>query len=120
MFTAQAWRWISSEALQIFVQDLGRGLIVIGGPRAFSPGEYEGTLLDEMLPVGSTPPTRRRQGSVALVLVIDKSGSMDLFRTDVSKISMAREAAIQATELLQVDDTLGVIGFDSRFNWVVQ
>ena len=72
-----------------------------------------------MLPVSSTPPSRRRQGSVALVLVIDKSGSMDLFRSDVSKISMAREAAIQATDLLQVDDTLGVIGFDSRFQWVV-
>jgi len=107
------------RTLQIFVQDMGRGLVVAGGQRAFGPGGYEGTVLDEMLPVSSTPPSRRRQGSVALVLVIDKSGSMDLFRSDVSKISMAREAAIQATDLLQVDDTLGVIGFDSRFQWVV-
>jgi uncharacterized membrane protein len=107
------------RTLQIFVQDLGRGLLVAGGQRAFGPGGYEGTILDEMLPVSSTPPTRRRQGSVALVLVIDKSGSMDLFRTDASKMSMAREAAIQATDMLQVDDTLGVIGFDSRFNWFV-
>ncbi|HEX3246165.1 MAG TPA: VWA domain-containing protein [Chloroflexota bacterium] len=107
------------RTLQIFVQDLGRGLMVTGGQRAFAPGGYEGTILNEMLPVNSSPPTRRRQGSVALVLVIDKSGSMDLFRTDVSKIAMAREAAIQATQLLQVDDTLGVIGFDSRFSWVV-
>jgi Mg-chelatase subunit ChlD len=107
------------RTLQIFVQDLGRGLLVVGGQRAFGPGGYEGTILDEMLPVSSSPPTRRRQGSVAMVLVIDKSGSMDLFRTDVSKMTMAREAAIQATDLLQVDDTLGVIGFDSRFQWVV-
>lgn len=107
------------RTLQIYVQDMGRGLLVAGGPRAYGPGGYEGTILDEMLPVSSTPPARRRQGSVALVLVIDKSGSMDLFRSDVSKISMAREAAIQATDLLQVDDTLGVLAFDSRLQWVV-
>ncbi|MFN0071287.1 MAG: VWA domain-containing protein [Chloroflexota bacterium] len=107
------------RTLQIFVQDLGRGLVVTGGQRAFGPGGYEGTIMDEMLPVSSTPPSRRRQGSVALMLVIDKSGSMDLFRSDVSKMTMAREAAIQATDLLQVDDMLGVLAFDSRNQWVV-
>jgi Mg-chelatase subunit ChlD len=107
------------RTLQIFVRDMGRGLLVAGGPRAFARGGYEGSVLEEMLPVSSTPPARRRQGNVALVLVIDKSGSMDLFRSDVSKISMAREAAIQATDLLQSDDYLGVVAFDSRMQWVV-
>lgn len=107
------------RTLQLNVQELGRGLVAAGGLRSFAPGGYEGALLEEMLPVSSAPPVRRRQGSVALVLVVDKSGSMDLYRTDVSKIAMAREAAIQATELLQADDVLGVLAFDSRNQWVV-
>src|SRR5438128_2490767 len=36
-----------------------------------------------------------------------------------TKIAMAREAAIEATGLLQPRDTLGVISFESGFQWVV-
>jgi len=36
-----------------------------------------------------------------------------------SKLSMAREAAIEAAGLLQPQDTLGVIAFDTSFQWVV-
>ena len=36
-----------------------------------------------------------------------------------SKLAMAREAAIEAAGLLQPQDTLGVIAFDSAFQWVV-
>jgi hypothetical protein len=39
--------------------------------------------------------------------------------TGATKMAMAREAAIQAAGLLQPDDTLGVIAFDSAFGWVV-
>src|SRR5437764_12149592 len=38
----------------------------------------------------------------------------------VTKMAMAREAAIEAAGLLQMQDTLGVIAFDSSFQWVVQ
>ncbi|HET6318169.1 MAG TPA: VWA domain-containing protein [Chloroflexota bacterium] len=113
------------RTLQSFVQDLGRGLLVIGGPRSFAPGGYEGSVLDELLPVSAEPPVEPQQGSLALILVIDRSGSMDVISGGAasggaSKIAMAREAAIQAADLLQPDDTLGVIGFDSSFQWVVQ
>ena len=112
------------QTMQSFVQDLGRGLVVVGGPRTFAPGGYEGTALDEMLPVSATPPVAPQQGSLALILVIDRSGSMDLVSggsglSGATKIAMAREAAIEATGLLQPQDTLGVIAFDSSFQWVV-
>ena len=109
--------------LQSFVQDMGRGLLVVGGPRTFSPGGYEGTALDDMLPVSASPPVEPQQGSVALFLVIDRSGSMDIATgggsSAATKIAMAREAAIEAAGLLQPRDTLGVIAFDSSFQWVV-
>jgi uncharacterized membrane protein len=113
------------RTLVSFVQDLGRGLLVVGGARAFSPGGYEGTVLDDLLPVAAEPPIEPKQGSLALFLVIDRSGSMDVLSGGSSasggatKMAMAREAAMEAAGLLQLDDTLGVIAFDSSFKWVV-
>lgn len=113
------------RTLQSFVQDLGRGLVVVGGTRAFSPGGYEGSVLDDVLPVSATPPIEPQQGSLALFLVIDRSGSMDIVSGGGSggggatKMAMAREAASEAAGLLQPQDTLGVIAFDSSYQWVV-
>jgi uncharacterized membrane protein/Mg-chelatase subunit ChlD len=107
------------RTLQSFAQDLGRGLIVVGGQHAFSPGGYEGTVLDDVLPVSSTPPIEPQLGSVALFLVIDRSGSMDLLAGSETKMAMAREAAMRAAELLQPNDELGIIAFDSTYQWVV-
>jgi hypothetical protein len=76
--------------------------------------------------VSATPPIEPQQGSLALFLVIDRSGSMDIVTgggpsgSGATKMAMAREAAIEAAGLLQPGDTLGVIAFDSSFQWVVQ
>lgn len=107
------------RTIQRFVQDYGRGLFVAGGNTSFAVGGYSGSVLDEMLPVSPTPPPRRDDGTIALFLVIDKSGSMDLYRSDVSKMALAREAAIRSVEALRPNDTLGVLGFDNRFAWAV-
>ena len=106
--------------LQLFVRDRGRGLVVIGGPHSFGPGGYEGSTLDGLLPVSSRPPERPERSSVALFLVIDKSGSMaSAWEREAPKIDMAREAAIQAVALLQRGDVVGIIAFDSEYQWVV-
>lgn len=105
--------------LQSYVQDYGRGLLVAGGNTSFSLGAYGNSVLGEMLPVDPTPPARRERGNVALFLVMDKSGSMDIYRQDVSKIAMAREAAMLAVDALGPDDQVGVIAFDSRYEWIV-
>src|SRR5207302_1677836 len=97
----------------------------IGGARSFSPGGYQGTPLDDLLPVSAEPPIEPQQGSLALFLVIDRSGSMDMFTGGgasaggASKMAMADQAASEAAGLLQPQDTLGVIAFDSAFQWVV-
>ncbi|MDQ6673048.1 MAG: VWA domain-containing protein [Chloroflexota bacterium] len=114
------------RTLVSYVQDMARGLMVVGGQRTFSPGGYQGTVLDDLLPVSAEPPIEPQQGSLALFLVIDRSGSMDILtggstaNGGASKLAMAREAAIEAAGLLQPQDTLGVIAFDSSFQWVVQ
>ena len=64
-------------SLQAYVRDLGRGLVMVGGPRSYGAGGYQETQLEETLPVDMGVRDRQKQPDVALVVVIDKSGSMD-------------------------------------------
>ncbi len=102
-------------AIQEFVRSLGRGLVVTGGRHSYSLGAYDDTPLVEVLPLDMDPPPRDERPPVALLLVIDHSGSMD----EGQKLPMAQEAAIRATEILGPDDLIGVLIFDNRFQWVV-
>lgn len=109
------------KTLQLFVQQLGRGLLVVGGPHSYGTGGYTGTVLDQILPVSSQPPPRPKRPSVALFLMVDKSGSMSTSTEpdEPTKVAMAREAAARAIAMLQPGDTVGVIAFESTYQWVV-
>jgi Ca-activated chloride channel homolog len=108
------------NALRSYVRDLGRGLLAIGGDSSFGQGEYIGTPLDDALPVRSSVRSHRDQGRVALVLVIDRSGSMadDIYNEGTSKLDMARQAAILSVQQLAPRDIIGVLAFDSFQHWV--
>ncbi len=99
--------------LASFVRDQGGGLVAVGGDHAFSVGGYTDTLLEEILPV-ETKRDELRTLSLAMVIVIDRSGSMT-----GEKIAMARKAAIGAVRLLSRLDRIGVICFDGVFEWTV-
>lgn len=86
----------------------GGGFLMAGGAHAFGLGGWEGTRLERILPVRMDPERRRDQPSLALELVIDRSGSMA-----GEKIELAKEAARATADLLAAEDSLGVIGFDS-------
>ena len=81
--------------------------MAVGGRSSFGPGVYEGTLLEDMLPVKMTVEDKEELPGMDMVLVIDRSSSMG-----GEKINMAKNAAIQALELLKEDDRLGVVTFD--------
>ena len=63
--------------IRTYVQDLGGGLVMIGGDQAFGLGGYYKTTIEEILPVRSDFEKEKEKPSIAMVLVIDKSGSMD-------------------------------------------
>lgn len=101
------------ELLERYVRDLGRGLVMVGGPDSFGPGGYADTPVERALPVYMDLRGRGRQPRVALMLVIDKSGSMA-----GTKVEMAKEAAVRSLRLLRPDDRAAVLAFDSVPQWV--
>jgi uncharacterized membrane protein/uncharacterized protein YegL len=101
------------EVIRTYVEDLGGGLVMIGGDQAFGLGGYYKTTLEEILPVRSNFEKEKEKPSLAMVLVIDKSGSMG-----GEKIELAKDAAKGAAELLGPKDQLGVIAFDGESYWI--
>ena len=101
--------------IRSYVQDLGGGLIMIGGDQAYGLGGYYKTTVEEILPVRSDFEKEKEKPSLAMILVIDKSGSMG-----GQKIEMAKDAAKAAVELLGPKDKVGVIAFDGDLFWIAE
>lgn len=101
------------EQLRAYVQDFGGGLIMLGGDQSFGLGGYGRTPLEPVLPVGCDPEKDEQQPSLAMVLVMDRSGSMGGLKLD-----LAKDAARAAIELLSPRDQWGVVAFDNEPHWI--
>lgn len=99
-----------------YVEDLGRGLGMIGGDRSFGLGGYYKTPVERVLPVRMTRSGQLELPSQGIVLTIDRSGSMG--GGLVSKMELAKEAAVAVVELMKSSDELGVVGFTGAASWV--
>jgi uncharacterized membrane protein len=116
-----------AENLAAFVEELGRGLVVVGGDRTYGLGEYHETPLESVLPVSSNPDDLVRRQPVAEVLVIDSSGSMGACHCNmgaavdggVVKTDIAKAGAELAIEALSDSDRVGVLAFSSGTDWVI-
>lgn len=102
--------WMRAMAAHV-ERDAG-GLIMIGGAGSFGPGGFAGGPLERVLPVEMVRRDREKKPALAVVLVLDKSGSMGMEQRKVSKIDMAKDAVLRLSELLTADDALGIIAFD--------
>lgn len=106
------------DALDTAVRALGRGLAVFGGDASYALGGYRGSALEKILPVSMDVRSTLDLPSLALMLVIDKSGSMAEGRYGTSRLELAQEAAMRACEVLTERDQVGVIAFDDSAKWV--
>ena len=102
------------KMIQSYVRDLGGGFIMIGGDQSFGPGGYYKTPVEETLPVSLDVRQKKHFPSLALALVIDKSGSMS-----GDKMKLALEAASAAVDFLSDRDSVAVMAFDSEAQTVV-
>ena len=118
---------LDAERLAAYVEDLGRGLLVVGGDQAFGLGRYENTAFEELLPVNSNPDDLVRRQKVAEVLVIDTSGSMgachargdNFIEGGINKTDISRAGAAAAIEALTGQDRVGVLAFSSGTDWAI-
>jgi Mg-chelatase subunit ChlD len=106
-------------ALRDYVRISGGGLLAVGGSRSFGIGGYAGTPLEEALPVSMDVRHRLAIPSMAIVLVLDASGSMGGFGTELAKVELAKETAQSVVDLLGERDLVGVIAFDQVARWLV-
>ena len=109
------------RALDFFVRVQGGGLIMIGGKTSFGSGGYSGSVLDPLLPVSMELRTEHRLSSVAMAIVLDRSGSMGMGvpGANVTKIELANEGVVQAIHLLSPKDQIAVLAVDSEAHVVV-
>jgi Mg-chelatase subunit ChlD len=95
-------------ALESYVRDLGGGFIMAGGEDSFGSGGYQGTRIEKIMPVRFDSEKEREQPHVALVVVMDRSGSMS-----GPKLDAAKESARATVEVLSPSDLIGVVVFDN-------
>ena len=86
----------------------GNAFMMLGADASFAPASYRQTPIEKILPVEPKEPPKRPEPNRAVVLVVDKSGSM----RDDNRILYAKEAAKAVARQLRDIDLLGVVGFD--------
>jgi Ca-activated chloride channel family protein len=112
-------RWITpaqEAAVVYYVKELGGGFIMVGGENSFGVGGWGGTTLEEVLPVRFAGERQREQPTLALVLVVDKSGSM----SSEDRLDLVKEAARATARTLDPHDEIGLVAFDSAAQVLVR
>jgi len=115
---ARAFTDAQMSALASYVRDLGGGLLMAGARDAFGLGGYSFTPIEEVLPATFDLRRRRDRASLAMVIAIDKSGSMSMEAAPgQTKLDLANEAAARSAMLLSALDRVAVAHVDTDVHW---
>lgn len=101
-------------ALAHFIESLGGGLLITGGPRSFANGGYFKSPLEPALPVSMEIREEHRKVGIALAIALDRSGSMQApVGGGLRKMDLANLGTAAALEVLGPNDSVSVIAVDS-------
>ena len=103
-----------ARLLPTYVRELGHALMMVGGEDSYAAGGYLDTPVEAALPVTMRTRGAEVRPDVALVMVIDRSGSMS-----GEKLNLAKEGVAQAYAALEETDRVGLVMFDDSAQWVV-
>lgn len=110
------------KVLESYVKDYAGGYICIGGENSYALGGYKNTELETILPVDMDLKGEKEIPKMAMVMVIDHSGSMSspsTENTSVTGLDLAKQAAIEGVSTLRATDECGVLVFDDGYIWTV-
>lgn len=102
------------NTIAAWVRETGSGLMMTGGSHAFGPGGYFRSPLEPVLPISMELRKEHRKLQVAIVVVLDRSGSMSAgVGGGKTKMDLANIGTAQVLDLLSENDEFGVIAVDS-------
>ncbi len=108
------------ETLASWVEDTGSGLAMTGGQKSYGPGGYFKSPLERVMPVSMEMRREARKLSVAVVVALDRSGSMAMpAGGGREKIDLADLGTVQVLDLLSPMDEIGVFAVDTTAHEIV-
>ena len=102
------------ENLAVWVKETGAGFMMTGGKHAFGPGGYFKSPLEPIMPVSMELRREHRKLSLAIVVAMDRSGSMSMpVSGGRTKMHLANLATAEVLDMLSPMDEFGVVAVDS-------
>jgi Mg-chelatase subunit ChlD len=108
------------ETLASWVENTGSGLLMTGGQKSYGPGGYFKSPLERIMPVSMEMRREHRKMSLAIVVAMDRSGSMSMPAGGGRiKMDLADLGAVQVLDLLSPLDEFGVFAVDTEPHQIV-
>ena len=102
------------ENIAVWVKETGAGFMMTGGKHAYAPGGYFRSPLEPIMPVSMELRREHRKLSLAIVVAMDRSGSMSLpVGGGRTKMQLANLATAEVFDMLSPMDEFGVVAVDS-------
>ncbi len=97
-----------------WVRHTGAGLMMTGGPTSFGTGGYYKSPIEKILPVSLELRKEHRKFKLAIVVAMDRSGSMMApTPSGKTKMDLANVAAAEVLNMLSAQDEFGVLAVDT-------
>ncbi len=109
------------HTLAAYVKQTGAGLLMTGGRSSYGPGGYYKSPLEEILPVSMELRNEHRKLSLAIVVTMDRSGSMAVPVAGGSgkkKMDLANQGAAQVLDLLGPMDEFACHAVDTAVHTI--
>jgi len=108
------------ESLAAWVEQTGTGLAMTGGQKSYGPGGYFKSPLERVMPISMEMRREHRKLSVAVVVALDRSGSMSMPAGGGRiKMDLADLGTVSVLDLLSDMDEIGVFAVDTTPHEIV-
>ena len=102
------------ENIAFWVKETGAGFMMTGGKHAYGPGGYFRSPLEPIMPVSMELRREHRKLALAIVVAMDRSGSMSAgVGGGRTKMDLANLATAEVFDMLSPMDEFGVVAVDS-------